>query len=402
MDVLFRPTAQLKISLTPDCNNNCPICLNKTTRARNGQQNKLSINKIKQLINEACDLGMVGTYWTGGEPLIEYEKLLELSEYSSEKGLIPTVITNGGLIGAYGNYKKLNEDLLKRAGLFHLSTTQIVKSLKEAGLERVYFSVDSSHTMIESVNSDEFSFVPTEVVSQAISGFLDEGYGKIHELDAIGHQLRVTATSSGVLSEPTNQIIEDVMEKVGVKLKKTLSDNASIFENEKGKIFLRRLNVAKLGDAETLGDDILENRTGKKLFNIECSHFIPREHAYDNGKHHGDLFIDYNGIVYTCGDHAYPVGNVLEESLTSIIEGINKRSLEGEYGINRTVFHSLLILSRKENVGNSAIGEAFRMIHSKYPALVHDVKTQCGGCSCLGHKKDLQKAFLKVFQMEYS
>ncbi len=344
---------------------------------------------------------MIGVYWTGGEPLMEYKNLLQLSEYSSRKGLLPTVITNGGLIGAYGNYKKQNQLLLNRAGLFDLNTTQIVKSLKDAGIIRVYFSVDSSHTTLESVYSHVYNVVPTEAVSRAISGFLDEGYGKKHTLDTISYQLRVTATSSGLLNEPTDQIIEDVMSKARLKLKEELV-NASLYENEKGQVFLRRLNVASLGDAEKFDENILENNKGEKLFNIECPHFLPRENAYDDGKYHGDLFIDHDGTVYTCGNHAYPVGDIHKESLASIIDGINNPSLDGNFGLTRKVYYSLLVLSRHTENKNKAIGEAFRMIYKENPELVNNIQTQCGACSCLGHREDLQRAFLKVFNRQYS
>ncbi len=399
---LFKPTAQLKISLTSACNNDCPICLNKTTRIKNGAINgQLSVDKIKQLIDEASDMGMVGVYWTGGEPLLEYKNLLRLSEYSSGKGLLPTVITNGGLIGAYGNYKKLNQGLLNRAGLGDLHTAQIVKSLKDAGIVRVYFSVDSSHTTLESVYSDVYNVVPAEVVSRAISGFLDEGYGKKHTLDAISYQLRVTATSSGLLNETTNQIIDEVMGKVGVQLKEGVANKASIYENEKGQVFLRRLDVASLGNAEKFADNILENKQGEKLFKMECPHFSRRENAYDDGKHHGDLFVNHDGIVYTCGNHAFPVGNVYEESLMAIIDGINKPGLDGKFSLTRKVYHSLLALSRHQEIEKMAIGEAFRMIYQENPELVNDIQTQCGACSCLGHREDLQQAFLKQVKRRY-
>lgn len=396
MSQLFRPTAQLKISLTPDCNNDCPICLNKTTRSGNGKESMLSIDKIKELIDEAAALGMVGTYWTGGEPLIEYKNLIKLMRYSSKQGLISTIVTNGGLIGAYGNYKEQNHRLLEGAGLLALSTSDIVKSLKEAGLVRVYFSVDNSHTTLESADSDVYNSVPSEVVSKAISAFLNEGFGKIHELDAIGYQLRVTATSSGLWKGLTDRIIEEVMKSVGVNPEKQLSANTRVYGNEKGKILLKYLHVSNIGAAEVLGNEVLEDRSGINLFNARCSHFVQRDQAYDNGRHHGDLFVDYNGIVYTCGDHAFPVGNVSKESLSSIIKGINTAGSEGDFGLTRRVFHSLLLLSKDPGVGNNAIGEAFRLIYSRYPELIQSLKTQCGACNCLGNRKDLQEAFLEV------
>ncbi|SCY79888.1 radical SAM protein [Alkaliphilus peptidifermentans] len=401
MTELFQPTAQLKISLTSDCNNDCVICLNKTTRSRNGQNKGLSPDKIKELIDEASALGMVGAYWTGGEPLIEYESLLRLMEYSSKKGLISSIVTNGGLIGAYGNYRKLNQELLQKAGLFKLSTTEIVKSLKNAGLTRIYFSVDNNHTTLEGADTEVHKSVPTEVISQSIGTFLDEGFGRVHALEAIGYQLRMTATSSGVWLNPTKEIIQDVINKLGVKLEKELSTQEIVYANEKGKILLKLLGVSNIGDAEGLDDSMLESKAGKDIFHIKCSHFIPTEQAYDKGKYHRDLFVDYNGIVYTCGNHAYPVGNVYRESLASIIKGINMPTLDNEFGMSRKVFHSLLLLSENKNIGNNAIGEAFRLMYAENPKLIESLKTQCGGCNSLGSQKDIQTAFLKAFETIY-
>jgi MoaA/NifB/PqqE/SkfB family radical SAM enzyme len=397
---LFQPTAQLKISLTSNCNNDCAICLNKTTRARGGSKTGLAVEKILELIDEAAAMGMVGTYWTGGEPLTEYKNLTKLIKYSTNKGLLSTIVTNGGLIGAFGNYKKLNQELLKEAGLYNLRTGEIVRSLKEAGLARVYFSIDNSHTTLESADSNVLNSVPAEVAAIAIKAFLKEGFGKIHKLDAIGYQLRVTATSSGLWDIPTDMILQEVMDKVGVKLEKEISSRDKVYGNEKGQIYLKRLGISNTGDAETLNDDILENRTGKNLFSIRCPHFTSKKQAYDNGKYHRDLYIDYNGIVYTCGNHAYPVGNIFKESLSAIIKGINSPNLEGEFGRNRAVFHSLLRLSQNEKIGNNAIGEALRLINSENPKLIQKLKTQCGSCNCLGTRKELQEAFLKACEWQ--
>ncbi len=401
MGDIFRPTAQLKISLTHDCNNDCQFCLNQTTRSRKPRQRLLTIDKMRALVDEASALGMVGTYWTGGEPFIEYKSLLELIEYSCSKGLIPTVLTNGGLMGAHGEYKALNREILERAGLFDSTAGEIVRSLKEAGLVRIYFSVDSNHTTLKSPNENVANSVPAAVVSKAIGTCLEEGLGKRHELDAIGYQLRVTATSSGLWDDPTNRILEDVMGRVGLRFEKKVPPNAGVYGNEKGKLFLRRLGVSRIGDAAIIGDEKLENKAGMGLFDLKCPHFMSRKDAYDHGKYHGDLFVDHEGIVYTCGNHAYPVGNVFKESLSSIIKGINSPRQGDEYGRTRRVYHSLLLLAQNDMVADNAVGEAFRLIYAKHPGLIHALKTQCGGCHCLGHKEDMQRAFLEVFAACY-
>ena len=96
-----------------------------------------------EIVWETSELGMIGAYWTGGEPLVEYNKLIELMNYSMDRGLKSTIVTNGGFIGAFGNYKTLNKNLLKSAGLLNNTGEEIVETLIKSELERIYFSIDS-------------------------------------------------------------------------------------------------------------------------------------------------------------------------------------------------------------------------------------------------------------------
>ncbi len=392
----FDPTAQLKISLTPDCNNNCAICLNETTRSENGQRTGLSLKVIRELIDEAATLGMVGTYWTGGEPLLEYENLLSLIEYSCEKGLVPTVVTNGGLIAARGNYREMNRRLLQRTGLYDLAPSEIVSSLKTAGLGRIYFSVDSNHNIKGSSDLEVADSVPTAVVASALEAFLEEGFGEVHHLEAIGHQLRITATSSGCWVEPTQKIIDDVITRVGVN---PLDERT--YGDERGIILVKHLEISNIGGASELKNNFLEDRVGEELFNICCPHFLPRQRAYDGGKYHRDLFVDHDGTVYTCGNHAYPVGNINHHSLSAIIDGVNSPEPEGMFANSRKVFRTLLLLSENEDVGRRAVGEALRLSFAQRPEVVQNLRTQCGACKALGTDRRLQDAFLSGFRRCY-
>lgn len=384
--------------LTTDCNNNCIFCLYKTTRSNNKQKQQLTFGRIKELIEQAAELGMTGTYWTGGEPLASFKNLTDLIDYSTERGLFSTIVTNGGLIGAYGNYKILNQHLLEKSGLHNLTSTQIVNTLKKAGLTRIYFSIDSNHTSLQNAFSHIYDSVPVEVVCKAIRLFLEEGYGKKHKLQAIGNQLRISATSSGLWNDSTNQILEKVIKNLNLNLKHEAAHNTKIFGNEKGEVLIKRLQVSNIGAGENLDSKYLEAKAGKDVFDIQCPHFNPKKLAYDNGKYHGDLLVDYNGIVYICGNMTFPVGNIFKESLGSIIEGINTPNLAHEFGMTRKVFYSLLLLSQNEEIGNKAVGSAFRMIYSEKPELILNLKTQCGSCNCLGNNKELQKIFLQAFE----
>ncbi len=395
MNKLFQPTAHLKISITPDCNNNCPICLNKTTRSRNGQQNSIATTKIKELIDQASDLGIIGAYWTGGEPLVEYNKLIELIRYASTKNMGSTIVTNGGLIGAFGNYKTANRELLKRSGILDLTTEEIVASLISSGLERIYFSIDCNHT---TADSNAYDIVPTEVFAKSVNTFLSMGFAKKHNLEAFGYKLRFTATYSGMWKAPTEKIIEDVLNMLHLPYTKYISDDVQLLRNSKGEILLRRLEISKLGDANNLKDTFLENLKGLEVFNISCPQFRLRENAYDGGKYHGDLYIDFNGIVYTCGNHAFPIGNIYEESLESIVDGVNSPNKLSPYSKTRKLFNILLRLSRETGIGERSIGEAIKIIHSINPSYIDSMNTKCGSCQCLGTNEKIQDMLISYIE----
>lgn len=398
MKKLFQPTAHLKISITPDCNNNCPICLNKTTRSRNGQQNSISTQKIKELVDQAADLGMIGVYWTGGEPLVAFHKLIEVMKYASSRNMGSSIVTNGGFIGAFGNYKTANKELLKQSGIIDLTTREIVDTLISCGLERIYFSIDCNHTTLMCANSEAYDMVPTEVVSRAVKAFLDNDYAKKHSLEAFGYKLRFTATYSGVFESSTKEIIEDVLRKLDLKYVEYFSDDVQLLRNSKGDILLKRLEVSKLGDANYLKDSFLDGRKGSELFDIRCPQFNLREHSYDGGKYHGDLYVDFNGVVYTCGNHAFPIGNIYEESLEAIVDGVNNPDKINPYSKARKIFYILLSLSRETGIGDRSVGEAIRIIHSIDPVFLDRMNTKCGSCHAFGNDEMIQDALISYFE----
>gem|GEM_PF-6423471 len=401
MNDLFLPSAQLKISLTSDCNNDCPICLNQTTRARGGRAKRLPRDRVRQLIREGAAMGMAGTYWTGGEPLMQYRDLLAMIELSAAEGLTATVVTNGGLLGAVGRYRRLNQLLLQRAGLWDAGPGDAARRLREAGLTRIYFSIDSNHTTLESADSGIYAAVPVEVAARSVEAFLTEGFGTVHELEAIGHRLRITATASGRLTRPTDDILRALKRTIGAFRQENLSAQTEIWRTDRGKILVRRLGVSNVGDAGRLGRDVLEDRTRSDLFNLRCPHFIPQKRAYDDGKHHRDLFVDSSGVVYTCGNHAFAVGSIWDDSLSRIVQKVNQPDTTGEFGMNRAVFRSLLLLSERLGSEERAVGDALRLAHRQNRALLEDLRTQCGACNALGSTPELQQAFLEGFRTEY-
>jgi MoaA/NifB/PqqE/SkfB family radical SAM enzyme len=105
---------QITISITEDCPNRCIHCALPDTK----KKAHLTVPAVKQIIDQAMDMGTTQIIFDGGEPMM-YEKLEELVAYVPE-GAISTVFTSG-------------------SGL----TLQKARALSEAGLYAVNISLDS-------------------------------------------------------------------------------------------------------------------------------------------------------------------------------------------------------------------------------------------------------------------
>ncbi len=109
---------QLWIGVTYRCQCKCIHCC--LGPALNQGQPELSTRRIIDLISEARSLSVMGLVFFGGEPLLR-EDIVELVAHTRERGLLPTLFTNGLLL-----------------------TPDKVKALKRAGLARCNISIDSS------------------------------------------------------------------------------------------------------------------------------------------------------------------------------------------------------------------------------------------------------------------
>jgi radical SAM protein with 4Fe4S-binding SPASM domain len=103
--------------LTNMCNLSCKHCY-----ANAGIQlpKELSLNQIKQIINELDDLGIIYLVLSGGEPLLRKE-FFDVVEFSTGKSFNVMVTTNGTLL-----------------------TPGICRKIKELGVRSIQISIDSS------------------------------------------------------------------------------------------------------------------------------------------------------------------------------------------------------------------------------------------------------------------
>ena len=95
-------------AVTKACNLRCLHC---HADAREAMPNELTLNEAKQAINEMAFLGTEAILFSGGEPLLRKDFIVELAEYCHDLGIIPAMLSNGVLM----NHKTALE--LKEAGI---------------------------------------------------------------------------------------------------------------------------------------------------------------------------------------------------------------------------------------------------------------------------------------------
>jgi cyclic pyranopterin phosphate synthase len=123
LDKYNRPLLNLRIAITPSCNQNCFYCHRE---GHTGKTNLLSVNEIIRVVKIAAEFGVEAVKITGGEPLMrkDIKAIIKgLREIQKLKDI--SLVTNA---------KLLTEDL--------------AFELKEAGLTRVNISLPSLNPII--------------------------------------------------------------------------------------------------------------------------------------------------------------------------------------------------------------------------------------------------------------
>lgn len=127
---MVKPPRLIAWELTWGCNLSCVHCRGASTSQV--PEGELSTEEAMHFIDEIAKMGDPILILTGGEPLVR-EDVYDIARYGTDKGLRIALATNGTL---------LNDD--------------VVKKLKDAGVQRVSISIDGSTEKTH----DEFRGVP--------------------------------------------------------------------------------------------------------------------------------------------------------------------------------------------------------------------------------------------------
>jgi radical SAM protein with 4Fe4S-binding SPASM domain len=93
-----RNVISFNLEITARCNNSCRHCyINLPARDAHAKSKELKLSRIKDIVDQAVDLGALWCLITGGEPLLR-EDFFDIYLYIKKKGLLVSVFTNASLI----------------------------------------------------------------------------------------------------------------------------------------------------------------------------------------------------------------------------------------------------------------------------------------------------------------
>jgi MoaA/NifB/PqqE/SkfB family radical SAM enzyme len=123
---------QLVIQFTNHCNATCPQCGMRITNKI--ERNRIPVTDIKRIIDAAAQRNIQSISFTGGEPLLFPDDLVELIGYARQAG-IPMIRTGtNGFIFRNSDEKEFNSRLQR-----------IAKKLYDSGLRNFWISIDSAN-----------------------------------------------------------------------------------------------------------------------------------------------------------------------------------------------------------------------------------------------------------------
>jgi radical SAM protein with 4Fe4S-binding SPASM domain len=147
-----RSLVSFAIEITARCNNNCRHCdINLPANDIQAKQKEISFGEIKNIVDQAVELGALWCLISGGEPLLRKD-FFDIYLYMKKKGLGVSVFTNATLITkehinffkkypprdievtVYGTTKEIYEKVTERHGSF-AQFTQGLDLLLKSGIK---------------------------------------------------------------------------------------------------------------------------------------------------------------------------------------------------------------------------------------------------------------------------
>lgn len=286
---------EVSFEIIQRCPNNCIYC---SSNSNCQSKHIVDYEVFKKVIDDAVELGLERICISGGEPFLHLE-IINFVKYSKKKDLEVFVYTSGVLIDSEGEYRSFDNNLLKQ--------------LREVGLDRLIFNVQSSEESLYNTimgTSNCFNLMKASIEASVETGLFCEihfvpmkiNYKMIHSVLDMAMELNVRKVSFlRLVMQGRARQNKDMTE-----LTKEISEEL--------KIMLSSL--------------------GQKYSEIDIRVGIPLSNNTINGCNAslGKLIIRYDGAVFPCEAFKYISTLYREKEVEP--DNVNTRSLKDIY------FHS--------------------------------------------------------------
>ena len=286
---LYDAPIMVHLAIEELCNLNCVYC--SVREAHRRVSKKLSINEWKKVIDLLEEWGAGQVTFTGGEPLINFERLVELVRYTSKKAIAMSLSTNGMLL-----------------------TKEKAQKLYDAGLRLIQLSLDSNR---KEINDSLRGRGVTEVVIKRIKMLIEMG---------------MTVGVDCVVSNKNIKYLEELvlfLDNLKVPYLTLLKLKHGSLDKEKYISLLPSYNEY----AEVIRKiAYLQKRLKYLHITLDCGSVANMVKAFNEKElksvpvmgcpiGHTQIVINPNGDIYPCAallDERFKLGNVMSDDIISI------------------------------------------------------------------------------------
>ncbi|MFW5803979.1 MAG: radical SAM/SPASM domain-containing protein [bacterium] len=179
----------LTIEVTKQCNEVCVHCYLPEEDKKNGKF--LPLKKLKDIIDEACEMGLLQVTFTGGEPLL-HPDFFEILRYAREKDLMISVLSNLTLV------TERHTELFKE---INLNSTQV--SLYSMDGETHDFITQLSGSFEKTMNAIQL-FLKNDIPIAISCPVINKNYHHFKDVLKWAEENRISASTDLDLSAQTN------------------------------------------------------------------------------------------------------------------------------------------------------------------------------------------------------
>ena len=282
----------LKLLLTNRCNLNCRYCYEgcKKTNTLNNVIGKKAIDfYFDLLIKEYENIGFLPIVYHGGEPLLEFSLMKELTEYANEK------------------LYKLNNEKVKACD-YSFTTNGILLD------DKMYdFFIENNFSISVSIDGKQKTH-DLNRVDYSNEGSFEKVISKANELNrALENKvkIRMTVTPDTIvdLSQNVSWFIEEGFTNIGVSLDYFADWTGKLENIKKEFIRLKNIYITYHKKNKNFMIDIFDGKINAYL--------VKEEPSYCNAGF-GSITVDADGKVYPC---AYGINEQM--AIGNVFEGIN-------------------------------------------------------------------------------